>query len=327
MKASKKAIIMQNPLVSGSIQYLKNNTGIIVGFFLICTILSIANPNFLTGANMLNILKQISTNALLAFGMTFIILIGGIDLSVGSILAFAGIATTSLIANWGVPVVFAVLIGIALSALLGLFNGFLAAKTSIPPFIITLSMYSMARGGAYLLCNGQPIRVFDDSFNIIGNGFLGPVAFPVIYTVIIFIILMVVLKFTRFGRYVYAVGGNAEAALYSGIRIQKIKMIVFCLSGVLAGISGIVLSARMYTGQPSVGQGSELDAIAAVVLGGTSFSGGIGSLGGTILGALMIGVINNGLNLLNVSSFLQLVAKGAVILLAVYLDTIKKRDR
>ena len=142
-----------------------------------------------------------------------------------------------------------------------------------------------------------------------------------------FFILMLVLKRTRFGKYVYAIGGNPEAALYSGIRIKKIKIIVYCISGILAGISGIVLSARMYTGQPSVGQGSELDAIAAVILGGTIFAGGTGSLGGTVLGTLIIGVINNGLNLLNVSSFLQHIVKGAVILLAVYLDTIKKKDR
>ncbi|MCP4402102.1 MAG: ABC transporter permease [bacterium] len=324
MKKKDQPLSLSGTLLAPPANYVKENTGILIGLAGMCVFLSLASEYFLTTDNMLNILRQVSTNSMLAFGMTFAIIIGGIDLSVGSVMAVAGMLTTGFIANNGFSIPAAVAIGLLAASGLGLFNGVMIAKTGIPPFIVTLAMYSMARGAAFLYSDGQPIRVMTGNFNKIGSGFIGPVSYPVIYMLVVFILLSFLLSKTGFGRHVYAVGGNREAARFSGINIAKIEIIVYTLIGSLAGISGIVLSARMYTGQPSMGQGSELDAIAAVVLGGTSFSGGVGTIGGTLLGALIIGVMNNGLNLLNVSSFLQLIAKGAVILLAVYVDSLKK---
>lgn len=317
--------VIKNPLIKGVVQYFKRNAGILIGFIGMCVALSILSPSFLTGSNILNVLRQVSTNANLAFGMTLIIIICGIDLSVGSILAVSGTLAAGLITLNHVPVPAAVLIGITVGTLLGLFNGVVIAKTGMPPFIVTLAMMTMARGLAFVYTGGMPVRTIDPAFNDIGNGYMGPIPLPVIYTAVLFAAIYFLLNKTQFGRHVYAVGGNREAAKFSGININKIEIAVFTLSGFLAAVSGVVLCARMYSGQPTLGNGFELDAIAAVVLGGTSFSGGIGTLGGTVIGALVIGVLNNGLNLLNVSSFWQLIIKGAVILLAVYVDTMKKK--
>jgi ribose transport system permease protein len=306
--------------------FLKNNAGILIAFVLMCVVLSILSPAFLTGSNILNVLRQISTNANLALGMTMVIIICGIDLSCGSILAVAGTLAAGLITFNHMPVAWAVLIGMAVGTGLGLFNGAVIAKTGIPAFVVTLAMMTMARGFAYVYTGGLPVRTLNESFNGIGNGYLGPIPLPVIYTTILYIGVMLLLYRTRFGRYVYAVGGNREAARFSGINIMKVEIVVFTLIGFLSSLSGVVLCARMFSGQPTVGNGFEMDAIAAVVLGGTSFSGGSGTIGGTIIGVLVIGVLNNGLNLLNVSSFWQLIVKGAVILLAVYIDTLKKKS-
>jgi ribose transport system permease protein len=292
-----------------------------------CIALSILSPAFLTKNNILNVLRQVSTNANLAFGMTLAIIICGIDLSVGSTLALAGTLTAGLITNNHVPAVIAILIGLAVGTLLGLFNGMVIAKTGIPPFIVTLAMYNIARGAAYVYTGGNPIRTMDPVFNFVGNGYLGPIPLPVIYTVVFFIAVSYMMNKTQFGRHVYALGGNKEAARFSGINIKKVEIGVYTLLGFLAAFSGIVLCGRMYSGQPTVGVGFELDAIAAVVLGGTSMMGGIGKMGGTVLGVLVIGVLNNGLNLLNINSFWQLIAKGIVILLAVYVDILKKKKR
>jgi ribose transport system permease protein len=312
-----------NPVIS----YVKENLGILIGLIVMCIALSIMSPAFLTKSNVLNILRQVSTNANLAFGMTLAIIICGIDLSVGSILALAGTLTAGLITVNHVPSILAILIGLAVGTLLGLFNGLVIAKTGIPPFIVTLAMYNIARGAAYVYTGGNPIRTIDPVFNFIGNGYLGPVPLPVIYTVIFFIAVAYMMNRTQFGRHIYALGGNKEAAKFSGINIKKVEIGVYTLLGFLAAFSGIVLCGRMYSGQPTVGVGFELDAIAAVVLGGTSMMGGIGKMGGTVLGVLVIGVLNNGLNLLNINSFWQLIAKGVVILLAVYVDILKKKKR
>ncbi|MCM8712088.1 ribose ABC transporter permease [Clostridium sp. SYSU_GA19001] len=312
-----------NPVIS----YIKENLGILIGLIVMCIVLSIMSPAFLTKSNVLNILRQVSTNANLAFGMTLAIIICGIDLSVGSILALAGTLTAGLITVNHMPSVLAILIGLVVGTLLGLFNGVVIAKTGIPPFIVTLAMYNIARGAAYVYTGGNPIRTIDPVFNFIGNGYLGPVPLPVIYTVIFFIAVSYMMNRTQFGRHIYALGGNKEAAKFSGININKVQIGVYTLLGFLASFSGIVLCGRMYSGQPTVGVGFELDAIAAVVLGGTSMMGGIGKMGGTVLGVLVIGVLNNGLNLLNINSFWQLIAKGIVILLAVYVDILKKKKR
>lgn len=316
-----------NRLTTGIIQFLRDNAGILIGLIGMCLALTLLTPSFLTKENIFNILRQVTTNANLAFAMTLIIIICGIDLSTGSILAVAGTLTAGLIALNGMPVYLAVLIGLVVGTSLGLFNGVVIAKTGIPPFIVTLAMMQIARGAAYVYTGGMPVRTLDPDFNIIGSGYLGPIPFPVIYTVIVFIGMVLLLNKTQFGRHVYAVGGNRDAARFSGINIKKIEIISYTLMGFLSALSGIVLCARMYSGQPTVGQGFEMDAIAAAILGGTSFSGGTGTMGGTLIGVFVIGVLNNGLNLLNVSSFWQLIIKGVVILLAVYVDMLKKQNK
>jgi ribose transport system permease protein len=310
-----------------AIGFFKDKGGILIALLIMCVAMSFASRYFLKINNIVNILRQVSTNAILALGMTYVILIGGIDLSIGSVQALAGMATSILIAQFGFPIAAAVFCGIVVGLVCGIFNGGIIAKTGMPPFIVTLAMMTIARGLAYMSSDGKPVRVVDEKFNLIGNLFIGPISMPIIYTMVIFIILLYVLNRTRIGRYIFAVGGNREAARYSGINTAKVEIICFSLSGLLAGFSGVVLTARMYTGQPALGNGAELDAIAAVVLGGTSFSGGVGTLSGTIIGAIVIGVISNGLNLLNMSSFSQMVVKGTVILIAVYLDTLKKRKQ
>ncbi|MFZ5966851.1 MAG: ABC transporter permease [Bacillota bacterium] len=314
-------------LIDNVAKYFKENLGILAGFALMCGVLSVLSPAFMTKDNILNILRQITTNANLAFGMTLVIIICGIDLSIGSILALSGTLAAGLITNNHLPVPAAVLIGIIVGTSVGFFNGVTISTTGIPPFIVTLATMQIARGMAYVYTNGMPVRTLNASFNSIGNGYLGPIPLPVIYTTIIFILMSILLNKTQFGRHLYAVGGNKNAAKFSGISIKKIEIATFTLSGLLAAISGVVICARMYSGQPTVGQGFEMDAIAAAVLGGTSFSGGIGKLGGTLIGVFVIGVLNNGLNLLNVNSFWQLIAKGTVILLAVYVDMMKKKKK
>lgn len=307
------------------LQFMKENFGILIGFVALCVALSIISPAFLTEANILNILRQVSTNANLALGMTLVIIICGIDLSVGSIVALSGTVTGGLIAFSGVPISIAVLIGILVGTLAGAFNGVVVAYTGIPSFIVTLAMLNIARGAAYVYTGGQPIRVMNEGFNVLGAGYLGPIPLPVIYSFIFLVITFLILNKTKLGRHIYAVGGNKEAARFTGIKIKKVEIFVYTFSGFLAAFSGVVLAARMFSGQPTVGNGFELDAIAAVVLGGTSMTGGIGKIGGTLIGVLVIGVLNNGLNLLNINSFWQLIIKGIVILAAVYVDMMKKR--
>ncbi|WP_084295231.1 ABC transporter permease [Caldanaerobius polysaccharolyticus] len=307
------------------LQYLKDNLGILVGFIAMCIFLSFISPSFLTQTNIMNVLRQVSTNLYLACAMTMVIILGGIDLSVGSIIALSGVITGGMIAFNGYSVPVAVCIGLLVGLLIGVFNGIVVAKTTIPPFIVTLATMNIARGLAYIYTGGQPIRVMSDQFTFIGAGYLWDVIpTPVIYLIVIVIISMLILNNTKLGRYMYAVGGNREAARFSGIKIPRVLFFAYAYSGLMAAIAGVVLASRMFSGQPTAGQGAEMDAIAAVVLGGTSMSGGYGTIGGTIIGALIIGVLSNGLNLMNVNSFWQYVAKGVVILIAVYIDYLKR---
>lgn len=306
--------------------YMKRNIGIIVGLLVIMAVTSTLSDNFLTGSNLLNVLRQISTNAFLAFGMTFVILIGGIDLSVGPVVAFSGVFAAYAMANWEWSAAAAVLVSVLLCILIGAFNGAIITATSIAPFVVTLSTQTIIRGAAMLLGNGSPIRVSDEQFCVIGTSYLGPIAYPVFYMFAVMLICYLLLNKTKFGRHIYALGGNRMAARFAGIRTAKIELLVYILSAVLAGLAGIVLSARLSAGVPATGEGYECDAIAAVVLGGASFAGGVGTVGGTLIGAIIIGVLNNGLNMLNVASFWQYVAKGVVILAAVLLDYIRKNN-
>ena len=307
--------------------WFKQNIGILIVLAALMAIVSLFSESFFTASNMWNILRQISTNALLAFGMTFVILIGGIDLSVGPLLAFSGVFAAYVMGNLGWPIWAAIAGSIILCSMVGMLNGVIVTKTGIAPFVVTLSVQQIFRGFAMLLANGAPIRIRDQGFINIGTTYIGPVAFPVIYMIIIMALCYVVLNKTQFGRHIYALGGNKTAARFAGIRTQRIEVMVYALSGFLAGIAGIVLAARMTAGVPATGDGYECDAIAAVVLGGASFTGGIGTIGGTLIGAIIIGVLNNGLNMLNVASFWQYVAKGVVILLAVMVDVLRKQSK
>ncbi|WP_422446606.1 ABC transporter permease [Thermoanaerobacterium sp. DL9XJH110] len=291
----------------------------IVGLLLLCAVLTVLTPRFLTYSNLFNVLRQTALNAIIAVGMTFVVLTGGIDLSVGSILAFSSVVAASM-AHGGGPAWIAILVGLIIGCMLGFFNGIAITKGNVPPFIATLAMMTMARGATLVYTNSQPITGLGEGFYFIGNGYLGPFPFPVVIVLAIFALTYYVLGQTRLGRYIYATGSNEEAAKLTGINTGYIKLQVYTISGFTAALSGVIITSRLNSAPPTIGTGAELDAIAAVVLGGTSLAGGQGSILGTFVGALIIGVLNNGLNLLNVSSYYQLLAKGAVILLAVLLD-------
>lgn len=291
----------------------------LIGLVGLAVILTILSPRFLTLANFTNILRQTSLNAIMAVGMTFVIITAGIDLSVGSIFAFASAVTAGMLVG-GVNVWLAVSAGLLLGAVLGAVNGVLIARGKVPPFISTLAMMTILRGATLVYTNGQPITGLGDAFYYVGGGFVGIFPVPVILTFLVFGIGYYLLSQYKIGRYLYALGDNEEAARLSGIDTNRVKIFAYTVSGLLAALSGIIIASRLNSAQPTAGQGGELDAIAAVVLGGTSLSGGQGSVVGTLIGALIIGLLNNGLNLLNVSPFYQLIAKGAVILIAILLD-------
>jgi len=295
------------------------------GLLLLCILMTLLSPAFLTGSNWMNILRQVTTNGILAMGMTFVILTGGIDLSVGSIMAFSGTLSAGLIAMSGLPVLPAVSLALLAGLFFGSLNGIIIARTTMAPFIVTLAMMNIVRGFAYIYTGGLPIRVVLDEYNFIGLGYTGFLPNQVIFLALLFILMNFILKRTTFGRHIYAVGDSHDAAFFAGIKINRVRFSVYAISGLVSAFAGVILSARMYSGQPTAGQGFELNAIAACVLGGTRMSGGSGRLTGTLLGAMIIGVLNNGLNLLNIDSFWQLVIKGIVILTAVYLDDLKKR--
>lgn len=304
-------------------QYIKTlrQYGIFVVFIIICLILSFISPQFLTVSNWTIIITQASINALLAFGVTFVIITGGIDLSLGSMVAVTGVTTAMLAHPDTFPVALPIFAGLLAGLLMGVFNGFIITKSKIAPFIVTLGTMTIGRGLALILSKGRPISNLSDSFNFIGGGDVFGIPFPIIVLVIIFTICSITLKKTLLGRYIYAVGGNEQAARASGINVNQVKLAVYSISGLLAGLAGVLLTSRITTGQPNAGAGFELDAIAAAVIGGTSTSGGTGTMTGTLVGVLLIGVINNGLDLLNVTSYYQQVVMGIIIIGAVVLDS------
>ena len=302
----------------------KSNVGIILVMFIIMIGLTLLTPNFMTFNNIISVLRQISNNVFLALGMTLVIILGGIDLSVGSIVALSGTITVGMMVNSGLPMPAAILIGLLLGGLVGLINGGIVAVFNVPAFIVTLATMNIAKGIAYIYTGGQSTRITNDAFAMLGTGYLfGIIPLPVVYMLILIVVFIILLGKTKFGTYVYAVGGNRESARLSGVPIKKIEVLVFTISGLLSAFAGIVLAARMYSGQPNAGDGYEMDAIAACVLGGVSMSGGVGHISGTIFGAIVIGIISNGLNLMGVSSFWQLVVKGLIILAAIILDSRK----
>ncbi|PXX41765.1 MULTISPECIES: ABC transporter permease [Aquitalea] len=300
--------------------------GPFIALVLVSVGLAVLSPDFLTVANLLNVMRQVSINALIAFGMTLVILLGGIDLSVGSILALSSVAIATLI-QAGVDPLLATLLGVLGGGLMGLFNGLVISKGKVAPFIATLASMTILRGLALVVSGGSPITGFNsDLFSMLGGGYVaGLVPIPVVWMLIMFGLFAFLLKKTVFGRHVYATGGNEEAARLSGVKVDQVKLWVYTLSGAMSAMAGVVLTSRLNSAQPTAGSGYELDAIAAVVLGGTSLTGGRGWIFGTLMGALLIGVLNNGLNLLGVSSFYQQVIKGVVILLAVLIDRSGKK--
>ena len=284
-------------------------------------ILSFISSNFLTVTNLLNVVRQIAVNGILAIGMTIVCLTGGIDLSVGSIVAFSGIIAAGLLRDTSYPIIVVVLAAIAVGAVCGLYNGYFVAYWNAAPFVVTLSMMTIARGMTYVYSDGRPISNLRTEFLTIGKGSIAGIPIPTLILAVVFILGSIMLTKLKFGRYVYAVGGNENAAMVSGINVKRIKMMVYVLSGIACGIAAIILTARVSAGLPQAGESYELDAIAATVIGGTSLSGGRGRLWGTIVGAILLGIVNNGLDLLNVSSFYQQIVKGLIILGAILLDS------
>ncbi len=308
------------------IQYLRQLGGIFLSLVVLCVFFSLANNRFMSVANFMNILQQVSVVAIVAFGMTWVILLGEIDLSVGSIIAVTGMVGAQVLAlDYGfIP---ALLITLFAGALLGFINGALTAKLALPSFIVTVATMGIYRGMVSLPTNGAPQMITNDNWTAIGNEtWLGiPVVIWILFA--LFLINHIVLARTVFGRRAYLTGGNIEAAQYSGIQTVKVKIWIFTLSGMMAAVSGILLSSRLYSAQTNAGMGYELDAIAAAFLGGTSLAGGIGTMIGTLVGALIIGILNNGMNMMSVPYFYQLIVKGVVILIAVWLDVRSKKKR
>jgi len=300
--------------------------GPLIALVIMSVALATLSTDFLTVSNLLNVLRQVSINALIAFGMTFVILLAGIDLSVGSVLALSAALMAGLMGG-GMNPVAATIVALAAGAAMGLVNGLIVTKGKVAPFIATLGTMTLYRGWTMVYTNGSPMTGFNSNFiNMLGSGYvLGIVPIPVVITLIVFGALWFVLKKTVFGRHVYAVGGNPEASKLSGVKVDRVQLWVYSLSGLMAALAGAILTSRLNSAQPTAGAGYELDAIAAVVIGGTSLAGGRGWLIGTLIGAVLLGVLNNGLNLLSVSSFYQQVIKGIIILLAVLIDRAGKK--
>jgi putative xylitol transport system permease protein len=308
--------------------------GILIALVALCVVLSVISDNFLSSRNIINVLRQTSINGILAIGMTFVILTRGIDLSVGSVVALAGVVSASFATTSAsgfipgapymplIPLAVGVLSGVAMGAL----SGLAVARYAVPAFVATLGMLSAARGLTLIYAGGRPIPALTDGYRWMGTGDIAGIPVPIILFALVFVISHFVLTRTRFGRHIYAVGGNPHAAKVSGLSVNRIRFCVYLISGALAGIAGMVLAARTGSALPQAGVAYELDAIAAVVIGGTSLAGGVGRVSGTVIGALLIGVMNNGLDLLGVESYYQQVIKGGLIVAAVMLDRSRRTE-
>lgn len=310
-------------------QILSDNKPVIVLLLLIIA-MSFLSDRFLTWSNIITVLRQTSINAVIATGMTFAILIGGIDLSVGSVLALSGAIAASLVAS-GMNIVLVIILTLLIGLAIGLVNGLLISKGRLQAFIATLGTMTLLRGLTLVYTQGRPISIFGSDasamFSKIGTGYFLGIPIPVYIMLVVFFIAWYTLNHLKIGRYTYALGSNEEATMYSGIKTDNIKLFVYAVSGLLAALAGIIVTARLGSAQPTAGSGYELDAIAAVVIGGTSMAGGIGTIFGTAIGAIIIGILDNALNMLQVSSYYQDVAKGVVILVAVLLDRKQRKSR
>lgn len=304
----------------------KKDIGKILGQFglafvvlFIIVAMSIVSPVFMTKANIINVIRQISMNGILSVGMTCVILTGGIDLSVGSVMAIAGVIVGSLLQN-GTNWVVACLAALVPAILVGVINGYLISYVGFQPFIATLATQVIGRGAAQVYSNGKPYVISDASFIKIGQGYVGAIPIPIILLVVVCIIGFIMLTKTTFGRYIFAIGGNKDAAKLCGVRTERVQLMVYVISACCAWLVGLILAARISSGQPTAGESYEMDAIAATAIGGTSMNGGIGSLQGTFLGFIIIGLLSNSMNLLNINSFWQQIVKGCLIIVAVLLD-------
>jgi len=320
MSSKNKTVNTQNKFKDFLVRYAAQ-LAFLVGLIII---LSIVTTTFMTKRNIVNVMRQISATAYMSCAMTMILITGGIDLSVGAIVALAGMVCC-FTAEAGVPFIFCALGALACGLLVGLFNGVMISSTTLPPFIVTYSVCSIVRGIVYLITNAQSVRLTNEAFLNFGNGVLldGWLPYPVLYLVLVVFVTWLILERSKLGRKMFAIGGSEKAAKYAGINVRRVRLFIYVASGLLAALAGLVITSRNSSMQAQVAEGIEMDCIAAVVLGGTSMAGGLGSIWGTLIGALIIGVINNGLNLMGVSSFWQFVVRGCIILLAVYLDFLK----
>ncbi|MDE1535644.1 ABC transporter permease subunit [Actinotignum sp. GS-2025c] len=302
-----------------------DKVGILAVLVLLVVIMALIAPNFMSMNNLMNIARSISINAIIAAGMTFVIITAGIDLSVGSIVAVSGV-TAVLACISGAPAIIGIIAGILAGAVAGWVNGALSAYLALAPFIVTLGMMTFLRGLGYTLTGGQPIVDNKLAFRDLGNGYIAGIPVPVIVMIVVYIICWFILERTKYGRHVYAVGGNPEAARLAGINVKRVLTSVYVIAGALSGLAGVIFAARVVSAQPTAGTGYELDAIAAVVLGGTSLAGGKGKIIGTLIGAIILGVLSTGMILMNVQFFTQLLIKGVVIILAVAIDSLKQKS-
>lgn len=297
-----------------------------IGFLLLFVVLSLSVPNFFSTTNLINVARQVSVNAIMAVGMTFVIISGGIDLSVGSVVALSGVTCAFLAKSSAGPVV-AILVTLGLGAWIGFLNGFVITRARIPPFIATMAMLSIARGAALLVSGGTSVSSLGPIIGWIGRGYVGQIPVPVFLMLAVFLVGHYVLSQTRLGTYTYAIGGNERVAEVVGIPVNRVKIVLYVLSGILATVSSLILTSRLDSGQPLIGQGYEMDAVASVVLGGASLFGGTGHLIGTFFGASIIGILTNGLTLLNLSFYYQLAVKGLIIIIAVWIGKERTKTR
>ncbi len=305
---------------------LGNIRGLIAGLLALVILFSLKTGFFLTQNNLIAISDQITTIGILALAMTFVILSGGIDLGVGSVVAMSGVLITYFMSQ-GMGMVQSILLGVLLCTIMGSLTGVVITKFMLQPFIVTLGTMGVARGVAMVVSNASPITQVTDGFSNLGSGRIGVIPNPVLIFVVLIVLTVILLRKTKFGEYTYAIGGNEEAARLAGIPVNFYKILIYTLSGFLAGFTGYLMASKFNSGVPTLGQGYELDAIAAVVIGGTALSGGIGGIGGTILGVLIMGVLNNGLNLMGVSAYWQYIIKGLLIIVAVIIDSYTRKKR
>ena len=310
---------------SGMIQMLKSHMGILAGLLILCAVLSVMTTSFATVTNFFNVVRQVTINLFLACGMTYVILLSGIDLSVGSVIAVSGCISAGLITWNGMPVYVGILGGVLVGMLLGAVNAWIISSTNIPAFIVTLAMMNIGRGIARIYTKAQTISVLNDQYMFWGMGSIFGVPIQLFCIIAVVAVSSFILNRTQMGRHIYAVGGNKQAAQYSGIRVKKVTFFVFIYCSLLASLAGILTVGRTFTATMTLGESAEMDAISAVVLGGTSMNGGRGTISGTVIGAIVIGVLKNGMNLLGIDSSWQFIVQGIVILIAVYLDYLKQK--